>query len=64
MRWQRGSDGLASAKGGSGGASSMKGRSRCGGEGRRGAASAMWRGRDRAPFIGVGRRWWGGDMVG
>jgi hypothetical protein len=55
--------GRASVKGSSDGASLMRRCSRREGEERR-AASAVWRGGDGAPFIGVGRLWWGGEMVG
>jgi hypothetical protein len=51
-------------KGGSGRASSMRRCSRHGGEGRTSVASAVWRGGDGAPFIVVGRWWWGGETVG
>jgi hypothetical protein len=40
-----------------------RGRSRCRDEGRRGAVGVVWRGEDGAPFIGVGRRWWGRETV-
>jgi hypothetical protein len=57
-RWWRGSDSQASAKGGGGGASSMRRCSRHGGEGRRRAASTVWRGGDGGDFYrgGEGRR--------
>jgi hypothetical protein len=56
MRWQRGSDGWESAKGGGTGASSKRGYSRCEGEGRRGAASIVSRGRGESIFYWVGGR--------
>jgi hypothetical protein len=56
MRQQRGSSGRPLAMGGGGGASSMRRCSGRGGEGRRRAVNAVWRGRGEVPFIGSGRR--------
>jgi hypothetical protein len=63
-RWQRGSDGGALAKGGGGRASSMRRCSRREGEERRRAVSAVWSGRDGAPFICSGRQWRGWETLG
>jgi hypothetical protein len=49
-RRQRGLDGRATMDRGGGWSSSTRGRSRCGGEERRAAASAMWRGGDEGAF--------------
>jgi hypothetical protein len=49
-RRQRGSDGRALMKGGGDRVSSMRRCLRCGGEGRRRAVSAVWRGGDRDTF--------------
>jgi hypothetical protein len=55
--WQRrGSDGQASVKGRGGGASSMRGCSRCGGEGRRGAVITVSRGGGESAFYWAGGR--------
>jgi hypothetical protein len=50
MRWWRGSDGWASVKGEGGEANSMRRCSTRGGEGRRRASSAVWRGGDGGAF--------------
>jgi hypothetical protein len=50
MRRQRGSDGRATVDRGGGRSSSMRGRSRCRGEERRGVAGSVWRGRDGGVF--------------
>jgi hypothetical protein len=44
------------AKGGGGRASSMRGCSRCGGEGRKGSVNTVMRGRGESPFYRVGGR--------
>jgi hypothetical protein len=58
-RRRRGSDGRASTKGCGGGASLMRRCLKRGGEERRRAVSAVWRGGDGLPFIGSGRQWRG-----
>jgi hypothetical protein len=53
-RRRRGSDDQASVKGGGGGASSMRRCSRHGGEGRKRAASMVWRGKGGGTFYRLG----------
>jgi hypothetical protein len=54
-RRQRGSDGWVTVDRGGGRSSSTRGRSRCGGEQRRGAAGVVWRGEDGETFYRGGQ---------